>query len=146
MIVIDGFGIVCVIWFAFVIAATFSWAFAYLHGVEDPDYVMVFGRHWIGCVVGVILSWWIVGKYTAPFFDHPYIAMAVITHVLTSFGLAFALVKFCVTLRSSRIAKLMTEPGQKVMGPTYELEWVCFTLSQTLLMVLWGLNEWRKLP
>lgn len=142
MVVLGEISITFVIWFSFVVAATFSWVVAYLHDIEDRSCFATFGRHSLSGCVGLLFCWWVVGDYTPPFFNHSYVAIALITYAISSWGMIYQLARFGLFLQSSRVAALRTPSGEKITVPTYENEWVCFVAVQTVLLVLWSLSKW----
>lgn len=143
MIVIEGYGITMLIWFVFILATTFSWGYAYLADSEDSSITVMYGRHFISLVFALALCWWLIGTYEAPFFTEPYLGAAVLFYILSSVSLSTTCWLLSVRLESIRVAALKTDPEYKVIGMTYETEWVTFATIQTIVVLVWGAHEWR---
>lgn len=145
MITIQGFGIPVLVWFTFMLASTYSWVYAYMTDGEDQAVTMMYGRHFLSLIFGMSLSWWFIGIYEPPYFAEPFIAVAILVYVLTSIGISSVCWLMSIRLQSRRVAKLITNPGDPVIGLTYETEWICFMSMQTIAVLIWGAREWRLL-
>lgn len=145
MITIQGFGIPAVVWLAFLMGAIYSWGYAYMTDGEDSDVTVMYGRHFQSLIFALGISWWFVGTYDPPYFTSAYIATAMLMQVLTSIGFCTVCWLMSIRLQSRRVAKLIANPGDPVIGLTYETEWLCFTAMQTVTILVWGAREWRLL-